>query len=139
MNPLLRIIFLQIPMNMEMSSTAQMEVPTSEDLQRERDVDLGILINLSNQMQEVMQQMSRKMNLGTKQGVEITLKREVQEEIINPHTKMNTNQRRGRNCPADYAKKLHIQTYLGAQILKSIYQSTQRKPRVFQKKYAKIV
>ena len=68
-------------------------------------------------MQEVLQQMSRKMNPGAKQGVEITLKREVQEETINPHPKMNINQRRGRNCPADYAKKLHILTYLGVKIL----------------------
>ena len=79
-------------------------------------------------MQEAMQHMSRKMKIGAKRGVEITLKREVQKEIVNPQPKMNTNQGKGGNCP-----------YLGAKKLRSIYQVTQRTPRVFPKKYAKIV
>ena len=129
---------LQMWMNIEMNSTTQMEVPTSEDLQWERGIDSGIAIDPVHHTQEVMQQMSMRTSPKAKQGIEVTLKREVQEETRDPHPKTNMNQRRGRNCPVDYAKNLHIQTYLGVQILKSIYQVIQRIPKVFPKKYAKI-
>ena len=132
------MISLQISMNMEMNPTTQMEVPTSEDLQWERGVKAGIVINPVYHMQEVMQQMSMRTNPKAKQGIEVTIKREVQEETWDLHTKMNMNQNGGKNYPVDYAKNLHIQTYLGVQILKSIYQVIQRIPKVFPKKYAKI-
>ena len=83
--------------------------------------------------------MSRKMNLGTNQGVEIIIKREVQEEMIITQQKRNPKQGKRGNSLTNYAKKLHIQIYLGAKILRSIYQETQKTPRVFPKKYAKIV
>ena len=42
---LLRMISLQISMNMEMNSTTQMELHTIEDLQEENGVNLKIEIN----------------------------------------------------------------------------------------------
>ena len=79
------------------------------------------------------------MNLGTNQGVEIIPKREVQEEIIITQQMKNQKQGKRGNSLANYAKKLHIQIYLGARILRSIYQETQKRARAFLKKYAKIV
>ena len=93
----------------------------------------------SHPKQEVKQQMSKKIKLETNQGVEIIPKREVQEEIIITQQKRNPKQGKRGNSLANYAKKLHIQIYLGAKNSRSIYQETQKTPRVFPKKYAKTV
>ena len=81
-------------MNMEMNSTTRMEVPTSEDLQWERGIDLEIEINPVHQMQEVMQQMLMRRNPKAKKEIKVTLEREVQEETRDPHSKEDIHQMR---------------------------------------------
>ena len=64
---LLRMISLQMSMNMEMYSTTWTELYTTEDLQEEKGVNLKIEINPVHHMQEAMQLMLTSINLKAKQ------------------------------------------------------------------------
>ena len=83
-------------------------------------------------MQEVMQLMLMRTNLKAKQEAKVTIKINIQEETKDP------NQMRGKNCPVEYAKSLHIQVYLGVQTTNNTYQASQMVQGVFPRKYENI-
>ena len=88
-------------------------------------------------MQEVMQQMSRKITPGAKQGVEITLKREVQEETQeNSHPEEEIHQEKGENYPVENASIINTQIFLGVQTLRNTYQENQMDQIAYPRKYA---